>query len=99
MSLWCLLQDSEYWGGVLNIYIHGNKFKPDLFTMVKIKKIRQSHSERFSQFRAMLEKWSNSSDHEATNGSLIQTLLKTHMKKQANKIFGEDLVKCGKQSL
>ena len=42
--------------------------------------------------RSMLEEGANGLDKEATNGSLIEALLKVNMRRQANEIFGEDLV-------
>ena len=69
------------------------RLDPDLFTVLERKKIRQSHSEPFDQSHAMLEKWSDKLDKKATNGLVIEVLLKNNMQAQANKIFGEHLVK------
>ena len=74
------------------------RLKPDLFTVAKIKEIDRQYDRPFTQSLAMLEKWSNGEDKEATNGSLIKVLLKMDMRAQANKIFGDDFVKCVERS-
>ena len=66
---------------------------PDQFKVAKTEEIKKRHDRPFIQCRAMLEEWADSLDRKATNGSLIAVMLKMGMRRQANEIFEERLVK------
>ena len=68
------------------------RLAPVMFSIIKTEQIKAQYGNPFIQSRSMLEEWANALDKEATNGSLIRALLKMNRRRQANEIFGEDLV-------
>ena len=68
------------------------RLAPVMFSIIKTEQIKAQYGKPFVQSRSMLEEWANGLDKEATKGSLIKALLKMNMRRQANEIFGDDLV-------
>ena len=65
---------------------------PDLFSMSKLKEIKEDHSSAFSRARAVLETWSNELGSKATCRLLIHSLCQTDQRAAAAKVFGSELV-------
>ena len=70
----------------------GARLAPVMFSIIKTEQMKAQYGKPFIQSRSMLEEWANGLDKEAINGSLIESLLKTNVRRQVNEIFGEDLV-------
>ena len=65
---------------------------PRMFSTKVIKEIKQDNASTFEQARAMLEKWSNALDTDATCCKVIIALLKMKLKRQAVSVFSRELV-------
>ena len=65
----------------------------DLFTVSKTKAIAREGGSLFMQARTMLDTWSNHHAGEAYRRLLIQALIEVGRRKEANDVFGEEVVK------
>ena len=64
----------------------------EMFSVSTIKVIQEEHSEPFQHTRAMLEKWCNEMDRQATRRKIIEALLQMGLTRPARKVFGKELV-------
>lgn len=70
-----------------------SKLSPEFFSVGKVTEIEQTHPrKRAVQARAMLEQWANKCASKATCCAIIQALCQAGHKRQAQEVFGEDLV-------
>ena len=65
---------------------------PRMFSTKVIKEIKQDNGSTFEQARAMLEKWTNALDRDATCCKVIIALLRMELKRQAVSVFSRELV-------
>ena len=64
----------------------------DLFSMSKVKEIKEDHSSAFSRARAVLEMWSSKFGSKASCRLLIHSLCQMNQRAAAAKVFGSELV-------
>ena len=65
---------------------------PYLFSMSKLKEIKEDHSSAFCRARAVLDMWSNKLGSKATCRKLIHSLCRIDQRAVAAEVFGSELV-------